>query len=166
MLAFICWHCGKLINFSKKLNKFSFNLNKKKQLLEYCGNLYDACVLAVKLALNKTRLPKLIIKSDDEGQIEIDFNDNSSECVYLKADQVPYAITVNKIGQHYVIDADLKEETVTKVRLVLGFDSKGNIRFGNKDGFGSLDPDTLFTIIDVAKSASKYLHECYLKQIK
>ena len=52
-----------------------------------------------------------------------------SECVYLKAD--PYAITVNKIGKHYVIDADLKEETVTKVRLVLGFDSKGNIRFGN-----------------------------------
>ncbi len=75
---------------------------------------------------------------------------------------------------------------MTKVRITLGFDNKGNVRFGSKDGFGSLDPDTLYTIIDVrsilfyfcyfdlfkfilfkvAKSASKYLHECYLKQIK
>ena len=42
-------------------------------------------------------------------------------------------ICVNKIGQHYVIDADLKEETVTKVRLVLGFDSKGNIKMNEKE---------------------------------
>ncbi len=117
--------------------------------MEYCGNLYDACVLAVKLALSKTKLPKLLIKSDDEGQIEIDFSENSSDLVILKTENVPYAITVNKIGQYYVIDADLKEETVTKVKITLGFDSKGNIRFGNKDGFGSLDPDTLYTIIDV-----------------
>jgi len=135
-------------------------------LLEYCGNLYDACVLAVKLALSKTKLPKLLIKSDDEGQIEIDFSDNTSDLVVLKTEEVPYATTINKIGQYYVVDADLKEETVTKVRITLGFDNKGNIRFGNKDGFGSLDPDTLYTMIDVAKSASKYLHECYLKQIK
>jgi exosome complex RNA-binding protein Rrp42 (RNase PH superfamily) len=106
-------------------------------------------VLAVKLALSKTKLPKLLIKSDDEGQIEIDFSENSSDLVILKTENVPYAITVNKIGQYYVIDADLKEETVTKVKITLGFDSKGNIRFGNKDGFGSLDPDTLYTIIDV-----------------
>lgn len=135
-------------------------------LLEYCGNIYDACVLAVKLALNKTKLPKLLIKSDDEDQIEIDFSDNPSDFMSLKIENVPYAITINKIGQYYIVDADLKEETVTKVRITLGFDNKGNVRFGSKDGFGSLDPDTLYTIIDVAKSASKYLHEYYLKQIK
>lgn len=119
------------------------------KLLEYCGNIYDACVLAVKFALNQSKLPALIVKSDDEGQIELDFSDNPSDLRTLKTENVPYAVTVNKIGQYYVIDSDLKEESVTKVRTTVGFDSQGNIRFANKDGFGSLDPDTLYRIIDV-----------------
>lgn len=135
-------------------------------LLEYCGNIYDACVLAVKFALNQSKLPALIVKSDDEGQIELDFSDNPSDLMTLDTNDVPYSVTVNKIGQYYVIDSDLKEESVTKVRTTIGFDSQGNIRFANKDGFGSLDPDTLYSIIDVAKSASKYLHEYYVKKIE
>ena len=117
--------------------------------MEYCGNIYDACVLAVKFALNQSKLPALIVKSDDEGQIELDFSDNPSDLRTLETGNVPYAVTVNKIGQYYVIDSDLKEESVTKVRTTVGFDSQGNIRFANKDGFGSLDPDTLYRIIDV-----------------
>lgn len=62
----------------------------------------------MKLALSKTKLPKLLIKSDDEGQIEIDFSDNTSDLVVLKTEEVPYATTINKIGQYYVVDADLK----------------------------------------------------------
>ncbi len=119
------------------------------KLLEYCGNIYDACVLACKFALNQSKLPALIIKSDDEGQIELDFSDNPSDLMVMRTDEVPYAVTVNKIGQHYVIDSNLKEESVTKVRTTLGFDSQGNIRFANKDGFGSLDPETLYSIIEV-----------------
>lgn len=118
--------------------------------MEYCGNIYDACVLAVKFALNQSKLPALIVKSDDEGQIELDFSDNPSDLMTLDTNDVPYSVTVNKIGQYYVIDSDLKEESVTKVRTTIGFDSQGNIRFANKDGFGSLDPDTLYSIIDVS----------------
>ena len=66
----------------------------------------------MKFALNQSKLPALIVKSDDEGQIELDFSDNLSDLVTLKIDDVPYAVTVNKIGQYYVIDSDLKEETV------------------------------------------------------
>ena len=107
--------------------------------------------MAVKFALNQAKLPKLLVKSDDEDQIELDFSDNPSDLQTLQIGDVPYAVTVNKIGQYHVIDSDLKEETVTKVRTTLGFDSEGNIRFANKDGFGSLDPDTLYSIIDVNK---------------
>jgi len=100
--------------------------------------------------LNQSKLPALVVKSDDEGQIELDFSDNPSDLMSLNISNVPYAVTVNKIGQHCVIDSNLKEESVTKVRTTLGFDSQGNIRFANKDGFGSLDPETLYSIIDVS----------------
>ncbi len=68
-------------------------------IYRYCGNIYDACVLAVKFALNQSKLPALIVKSDDEGQIELDFSDNPSDLRSLKTENVPYAVTVNKIGQ-------------------------------------------------------------------
>lgn len=120
------------------------------KLLECCGNLYDACSLAVKFALATAEFPKLSIKSDDEGQIEIDINNETSECIKLNVDNVPYAVSVSKIGHSFVVDSDLKEESVTKVRISLGFDKNGNICFTNKDGFGSLDPDTLYSIIDAS----------------
>jgi exosome complex component RRP42 len=118
-------------------------------LLECCGNLYDACALATKFAISRSAFPKLIVKSDDEGQIEIDFSDNSADNRSLSVEDLPYSISVSKIGNNYVVDADLKEESVTKVRITFGLDSTGNIRYTSKDGFGSLDPDSLYSIIDV-----------------
>ena len=112
--------------------------------------MYDACALAAKFALAKTIFPKLLAKSDDEGRIEIEIQDESVEQVKLNVNDLPYSISVCKIGNNYVVDADLKEESVTKVRVTFGFDSNCNIRYTNKDGFGSLDPDTLYSIVDVS----------------
>ncbi len=120
-------------------------------MLECSGNLYDACALATKFALNKARFPKIIVKSDDEGRIELDIQDDNSEEMRLNVNDTPYAISVCKIGNNYVVDADLNEESVTKVRVTFGFDSNANIRYTSKDGFGSLDPDTLYSIVDVRK---------------
>lgn len=113
--------------------------------------MYDACALATKFALDKAVFPRLIQKSDDEGQIELEIADNNSETdnLTLNVKDLPYSISVCKIGNNYVVDADLKEESVTKVRITFGFDSKENIRFTCKDGFGSLDPDSFYSIIDV-----------------
>lgn len=135
-------------------------------LLECCGNLYDACALASKFALAKTKFPKLLAKSDDAGQLELDIQDDLSQQLKLNVDELPYSVSVCKIGQHFVVDADLKEESVAKVRLTFGFDKNGNIRYASKDGFGSLDPDTLYSIIDIAKNASKDLHTFYSKNIE
>lgn len=121
--------------------------------MESFGNLYDACSLATKFALGKASFPRLVVKSDDEGQIELDFaetNNTLRDNVTLNVEGLPYSISVSKIGNSYVVDADLKEESVTKVRITFGFDASGNIRFTSKDGFGSLDPDSLYSIIDVS----------------
>ena len=91
----------------------------------------------------------MLIKSDDEGQIEIDINDDNSDFMKLDVNDLPYSVSVCKIGNNYVVDSDLKEESVTKVRITFGFDGLGNIRYTSKDGFGSLDPDSLYSIIDV-----------------
>jgi exosome complex RNA-binding protein Rrp42 (RNase PH superfamily) len=119
-------------------------------LLECCGNLCDACALAAKFALAKAKFPKLFARSDDEGQIEIDVADDPLAIKTVNVDNVPYSISVNKIGHNYVVDADLKEEAVTKVRIIFGIDQNGHIRYSNKDGFGSLDPDTLYAMVDVS----------------
>lgn len=110
----------------------------------------DACALAVKFALSRTALPKLIVKADDEGQVEIDPPSDPYAVLRLNTDNVPYSISVFKIGHNYLVDADLKEESVTKVRIINGFDKNGCIRFMNKDGFGSLDPETFYSMIDVS----------------
>ena len=119
------------------------------KLLESSGNLYDACALATKLALARARFPRLTVKSDDEGQIEIDFADDNEEAIRLSVENLPHSVSVCKIGNNYVVDSDLKEESVTKVRITFGFDNNGNIRYASKDGFGSLDPDSLNSIVDV-----------------
>ncbi|CAF0767966.1 unnamed protein product [Brachionus calyciflorus] len=134
-------------------------------LLESSGNLYDACALATKLALSRARFPKLKIKSDDEGQVEIDFADDVDEVIQLNVESLPHSVSVCKIGNSYVVDSDLKEESVTKVRIMFGFDDKGNIRYTSKDGFGSLDPDSLYSIIDIAKNSSIKLQQFYTNAI-
>ncbi len=106
--------------------------------------------MAAKFALTKATFPKLLAKADDEGRIEIDIQDDNGEEVTLNVADIPYSVSVCKIGNSYVVDADLKEESVTKVRITFGFDSNNNIRYTSKDGFGSLDPDTFFSIIDVS----------------
>jgi exosome complex component RRP42 len=119
-------------------------------VLEFSGNLCDSCVLAVKFALSKSELPKLVVRSDDEGQQEIDVVDDPFAIIKLNTDNVPYAISVCKIGHNFLIDADLKEESVSKVKLIYGFDTNGFLKFTFKEGFGSLDPETLYSMTDVS----------------
>lgn len=69
--------------------------------MESCGNLFDACALAAKFALGKAVFPRLVVKSDDEGQIELDFaetNDAQADNVTLNVHDLPYSISVCKIG--------------------------------------------------------------------
>jgi len=134
-------------------------------VLESGGNLYDACAMAAKFALARTELPQLDVKADDEGQLEIAVSDDISKCVRMDVERLPYPVSVWKIGQHFVVDADLREESVAKVRLTFGFDHESNIRYNCKAGFGSLDPDTLYSITDMAKEVSKKIHSFYLSEV-
>jgi exosome complex component RRP42 len=118
--------------------------------------------LAAKFALAKATFPKLLAKADDEGRIEIDIQDDNGDEVTLNVADLPYSVSVCKIGNSYVVDADLKEESVTKVRITFGFDSSNNIRYTSKDGFGSLDPDTLYSIIDVRSPSFLLLYICFV----
>jgi exosome complex RNA-binding protein Rrp42 (RNase PH superfamily) len=108
--------------------------------------------LAARTALLKTRLPMLEVKSDDEGEIEIELKDDLSKfnCLNLKC--VPFTISLFKIGHQFVVDCDLKEESVSKVKITVGLDIEEKVRFFYKAGPGSLDPDTLFAMIDVILS--------------
>ncbi len=119
------------------------------KILECCGNLFDSTVLATKLALTNAKLPKLTVKSDDEGDVSLEVPDDPNSILKINIDNVPNSVSVCKIGHNYVVDADLKEECVVKVKLVFGFDKNGCVRYTSKYGYGSLDPDTIYSMIDV-----------------
>jgi hypothetical protein len=124
------------------------------KLLECSGNLFDSTVLATKLALSKAKLPRLVVRSDDEGDVSLEVPDDPNAVLKLNIDNVPNSVSVCKIGHNYVVDADLKEECVVKVKLILGFDKNGCVRYTSKYGFGSLDPDTIYSMIDVSSPLS------------
>ena len=115
------------------------------------------CALAVRFAMRSSKLPKVVVKSDDNGQIELDVVDFNLEnnFIQLNFDTLPCFVSVCKIGGGFVIDPDLKEESIAQVKLIFGIDQYEQIRYVNKDGFGSLDPETLNMMIDMAKQASK-----------
>ena len=114
--------------------------------------MIDACALAVRYALKEAKFPEITIKSDDNGQIELDVSDTNLKSKYVKLDidDLPYFVSVCKIGHGCVVDPDLKEESITKVKIIFGVDKLGNIRYTSKDGFGSLDPETLYSMADVS----------------
>ena len=114
--------------------------------------MIDTCGLAVRYALKTAKFPEITIKSDDNGQIELDVSDTNlkNNFIQLNIDELPYFVSVCKIGHNCVVDPDLKEESITKVKIIFGIDKFGNIRYTSKDGYGSLDPETLYSMADVS----------------
>uniref|UniRef100_A0A8C3KBX7 Exosome component 7 n=1 Tax=Calidris pygmaea TaxID=425635 RepID=A0A8C3KBX7_9CHAR len=118
-------------------------------LLECGGNLLDAISIAVKAALFNTRIPKVRVLEDEEGSKEIELSDDPYDCIRLNVDNVPCIVTLSKIGYRHVVDATLQEEACSLASLLISVTSKGALTSMKKVGKGSLDPESIFEMMEV-----------------
>lgn len=121
-------------------------------VLECDGNLFDALSLAVKAALSNTLLPTLLV-SGDSDDVDIEVSDDHYDVKPIDASRVPVMVTVNKIGNNFILDATLEEESCVDARLLVAVNHSGQICRLRKYGNGGLDPSLAFEMIEVAKEA-------------
>ncbi|NXD19448.1 EXOS7 protein, partial [Spelaeornis formosus] len=127
-------------------------------LLECGGNIFDAISIAVKAALFNTRIPKVHVLEDEEGTKEIELSDDPYDCIRLNVDEVPCIVTLSKIGYSHVVDATLQEEACSLASLLVSVTSKGAITSMKKVGKGSLDPESIFEMMETGQRVGKALH--------
>ncbi|MCC7552883.1 MAG: exosome complex protein Rrp42 [Methanobacteriaceae archaeon] len=119
-------------------------------VLDNCGNLFDACELAVTAALNSTKLPTASI--GDDGLV-ID-KENTFD---LPLNEKVVMSTFVKIGSEMVIDPSLMEEDVSDGRLNIGVTEKGLVCSMQKGGMGPLNKKEILDCVNIAISKSSEL---------
>ncbi|XP_045712554.1 exosome complex component RRP42 isoform X2 [Phyllostomus hastatus] len=117
-------------------------------LLECGGNLFDAISIAVKAALFNTRIPRVRVLEDEEGSKDIELSDDPYDSIRLSVEHVPCIVTLCKIGCRHVVDATLQEEACSLASLLVAVTSKGVVTCVRKVGKGSLDPESVFEMME------------------
>ena len=121
-------------------------------IIDNCGNLFDACELAVMAALKSTKLPvteivdEEVVISEDET-FDLPINNEVAMCTFVK------------IGDKMVIDPTLSEEKVASARLNVGVTKEGRICAMQKGGSQPLTKDEILTAVNTAVSKTKDLIE-------
>ena len=121
-------------------------------IIDNCGNLFDACELAVMAALKSTKLPSASIADDEvvldhENTIDLPINNEVAMCTFVK------------IGDKLILDPTLNEEKVANARLNVGVTKDGNICAMQKGGISPLTKEDIFYCVDKAVSKTKELVE-------
>ena len=120
-------------------------------VLDHDGNLFDASMLATMAALLNTKIPEHELI--ETGEVII--NRDNPPIAPLPINHIVVSATIAKIGQYYVVDPNLEEETVSDTRLVVSFDEKCRIVGMQKTGHASLTADDISSMIDKGCRAAK-----------
>ncbi|MFQ5909751.1 MAG: exosome complex protein Rrp42 [Thermoplasmata archaeon] len=105
-------------------------------ILDYDGNLFDACSYGALGALTNTVVPASKINGEDYP---------------LEVQHYPISITATKIQDAIVFDASLDEDRVADARLTVTTDENGDIRAMQKGLKGSFTLEEVDTIINTAR---------------
>ena len=100
-------------------------------VVDYDGNLFDACSYAATAAILKTKMPKWEMKEDVPTLVEGVESD-------LPTTTIPISVTMGKIGNHIIVDPNSDEWDSMDARITITTDSDGNIvamQKGGNDGF-------------------------------
>ena len=100
-------------------------------VVDYDGNLFDACSYAATAALLSSKTPKWNMVDDVPTLVE---GEESS----VPITTIPVSVTMGKIGNHIVVDPNGDEWDCMDARVTITTDSDGNIcalQKGGDDGF-------------------------------
>ncbi len=106
-------------------------------VVDYGGNLFDACSYAATAALLTSKSPKWVMQDDVPTLVEGEYD--------IPVTTVPVSVTMAKIGNHILVDPDAEEWSCMDARITITTDSDRNICALQKGGSGG------FTFDEVAK---------------
>ncbi|UCD92276.1 MAG: exosome complex protein Rrp42 [Methanobacteriota archaeon] len=113
-------------------------------ILDFDGNLFDACSFGALSALTDTTVPA----SRTNGE---DFK--------LEVEHYPVSVTAVKIGRFIFLDPSLDEEMVADARLTVAIDENGDIRAMQKGLSGSFTFDEVEKVIELATLRGNEIRE-------
>jgi exosome complex component RRP42 len=127
--------------------------------LEYDGNLIDASSIAANAALLGTKYAER--KLEDDKIVE------TGKMLELPLKNMAIEHTVSKIGNHLVIDPQLKEEMVQDCRLTMAVDQDDNFTAMQKGGGkGPMSLETIDNAMGMALDSTKEIRELIKKTMK
>lgn len=111
-------------------------------VLNWDGNLIDACGAAAIAALRNTKIPSYKVT---KGEIK-----ETGKTKKLKLQAEPIPITITKINEHFILDATADEEEVADGRLTITMDEKNNVTTMQKRGSIGFTVDEIKKCINIA----------------
>ncbi len=103
-------------------------------VVDYGGNLFDACSYAATAALMSSTSPRWEMRDDVPTLVE-------GEEAPVPITTVPVSVTMGKIGGHIVVDPDADEWACMEARITITTNSDGNICALQKGGAGGFTLD-------------------------
>ncbi|MEM0475403.1 MAG: hypothetical protein QW343_01275 [Candidatus Norongarragalinales archaeon] len=116
-------------------------------VVDHCGNLIDAAVLAASAALACTRIPRFENDAIVRGEYVRDF----------KPKRLVASCTFEKISGRIVADASNEEEIASDGRLTFSCTSDGALCAAQKSGAAGFAADEILQLIDLAKEKTREL---------
>ncbi|EQB65423.1 MAG: hypothetical protein AMDU3_IPLC00002G0060 [Thermoplasmatales archaeon I-plasma] len=109
-------------------------------ILDYDGNLIDACSLGAVAALLEAKVPASKIGAEDFP---------------LPINHIPINVTFAKIGNTLLADPNLEEEEVASARLSVATNENGDVVAMQKGLGGSITKEELFSAVDTSIKVGK-----------
>lgn len=112
-------------------NKSVVGIFADNVVVDYGGNLFDACSYAATAALLSSKSPRWEMINDVPTLVE----DSESA---IPVTTIPVSVTMAKIGGHILVDPDAEEWACMDARITITTDSNGSIcalQKGGTDGF-------------------------------
>ncbi len=116
-------------------------------VLNFDGNLFDACELGALSAMMNSVIPASA-NDDVEG-----------EDYPMPVEHYPVSCTFAKLGKAVVLDPCLEEEDLTTARLTITTDENGDLRAMQKGGAGSFTGEEIEEAITIAQQKGKEIRE-------
>jgi len=127
-------------------------------VVDYGGNLFDACSYATTAAILSAKTPKWEIKDDVPTLVE-------GEESEVPVNTIPISVTMAKIGNYIVVDPNADEWECMDARITITTDSDGNICALQKGGNEGFTFDELITCGEISVNVGAKIRET-LKQAK
>jgi len=126
-------------------------------VVDYDGNLFDACSYATTAAILSSKTPKWEMKDDVPTLVEGQESD-------VPINTIPISVTMGKIGNHIVVDPTEEEWEVMDARITITTDSNGNICALQKGGYDGFTLDEIVSCGETSIRVGAKIRET-LKQV-